>query len=94
MSLPPANAVRHRTINSARGGALHVSTLFISVTITMNIDITIGIHSDAIVAALIVLAGVQFGLDIVTVSPGSVSHRGKGVWEKMGDLIGVSRVGR
>ena len=37
--------------------------------------------------ALIVLAGVQLGLDIVTVSPGSVSRRGKGVWGKNGGFI-------
>ena len=60
----------------------------------MNIDLKIGIPGGAIVAALHVLAGVQLGLDIVTVSPGSVSRRGKGVWREMGDLIGVSRVGR
>jgi hypothetical protein len=60
----------------------------------MNIDINIGIHSGAIVAALIVLAGVQLGLDIVTVSPGSVSRRGKGVWGKAGGFISEARVGR
>ena len=49
----------------------------------MNIDLKIGIQGGAIVAALHVLAGVQLGLDIVTVSPGSVSHRGKGVWERI-----------
>lgn len=59
----------------------------------MNIDLKIGIQGGAIVAALHVLAGVQLGLDIVTVSPGSVSYRGKGVWREMGDFIAVSRVG-
>ena len=47
----------------------------------MNIDINIGIHGGAIVSALVALAGVQLGLDIVTVSPGSVSRRGKGLFE-------------
>lgn len=44
----------------------------------MNIDINIGIHGGAIILAMVVLAGGQVGLDIVTVSPGSVSRRGKG----------------
>ena len=81
LSLPPANAIRYRIINSAGGGALRVSTLCCSVTFTMNIDINIGIHGGAIVSALVALAGVQLGLDIVTVSPGSVSRRGKGLFE-------------
>jgi hypothetical protein len=53
----------------------------------MNIEMNLGIHSGAIVSALVVLAGVQLGLDIVTVSPGSVSNRGKGFWGN-GSLIG------
>ena len=76
LSLPPANWIRYRIIDSAVG-VLRVSTLWFSVTITMNIDINIGIHGGAIILAMVVLAGGQVGLDIVTVSPGSVSRRGK-----------------